>query len=409
MIKTYTFRCLKINPTTRGRLKALLRHLSWLGKEIVDLQIRSHKEGKPYRNYQAMCKVLTRERQRDPYLAQWPVRAQRSQVERKHLAFQRFFNKQGKFPKKRKHVRSFEVSTLPQPKGKGRYSVQVKGVGKLCFKDKADRLRQVEKIRRVRILTHNLGTGVDIQVVADVADPMAPDTREAIGIDVGVKAAATLSNGKQYPKLETDHTRYKRRQRKLAKARKGARSRVKKQRAAAKEAQRITIRRRAQIHEITTDIVNHHSTNLVLEALNLEAMTRHGKAWKRGLNRAMRNNALGQLTHQLKYKAKAAGGDVLPVHAAYTTQTCAACGKIPDKKIGLSIRVYHCRFCGHTQDRDINAARNILFKAYPALAGREALCAGKDTPLWGEYQGEAATSGMEGGEAPGTEQDRMLG
>ena len=408
-VRTYTFRCSRIDRATRARLSACLKYLSWLGREVVDLQQRRYKEGKPYLSYQDMCKVLTKERQRSKSLSQWSVRVQRSVLERKHQAFVRFFEKLSGFPKKYKHVRSFAVSTKPRRVGKNRYSVQVKGVGKFYFVDKSGRLDSGVRIRLVRVCTHNLGTGVDIQVVVDVAGPAVKDTREPIGIDLGVKTTAMLSNGHRCPKLDLDHTRYKRRQRKLSKARKGSKSRAKKKRAAAKEAQRIKQSRRSQIHALTTEIIKKYSATIVLETLQLEAMTRHGGAFKRGLNREMRSNGLGEFTRQLIYKAQQAGGVVIFVLAAYTTQTCSACGLRSEEKIGLSVRIYRCRFCGHTQDRDLNAARNILFKAFPVLAGREALCAGKDTYEVGEDQGEAATSIKECGGAPGTEQDRMPG
>jgi transposase len=62
----------------------------------------------------------------------------------------------------------------------------------------------------------------------------------------------------------------------------------------------------------------------------------------------------------LAYKAEEAGGWVRKAPARNTSQKCAACGAMPAKKVTLDVRTYECASCGHTADRDVNAAMNIL-------------------------------------------------
>ena len=106
---------------------------------------------------------------------------------------------------------------------------------------------------------------------------------------------------------------------------------------------------------------------MVVEALHPEAMTRKGKGGKRGLNREIRNTGWGGLRQMLAYKA----GQIIEVNPAYTSQTCSACGVI-DADSRRSQASFVCVACNHTQNADLNAARNILASATGATARREA-------------------------------------
>lgn len=74
---------------------------------------------------------------------------------------------------------------------------------------------------------------------------------------------------------------------------------------------------------------------------------------------------------RLRVFLKRKGMKVLPVGESYTTQTCGKCGKTlcGEDKITLGVRVYRCQHptCGYVSGRDVNAARNILWR-YVALA-----------------------------------------
>ena len=63
------------------------------------------------------------------------------------------------------------------------------------------------------------------------------------------------------------------------------------------------------------------------------------------------------------YKAEEAGKKVVKVNPAYTSQTCSKCYKRAKNKQELTDRVFICAYCGLVLDRDVNSARNILYKA----------------------------------------------
>ena len=319
-----------------------------------------------------LCKWLTELRESNKRDAAWGVMLQRSVLRRVHVGYQKFFRDHKGLPRF-KRVRSCE-SGATKPRRNGQYyTVQLKGVGKLRFKDRCGVLSEGAEIRLVRLVQTPLGTGYEIQIVIRLpeAESLA-DTRSLIGIDLGVKANCTLSDGMQYAPIRLDDSKRKRAQRRVSKAKRGSLSRRKKKAALAKESRRIAIRRSNAAHRITTSIIKDHSANLVLEDLKLKNLTAKGGSRKRGLNRAMLAQSLGEVATQLTYKAESAGGQLVKVPPHYTTQTCSACGVRRKESLGLSVRVYACGNCGHTEDRDVNAARNIRAKGF-ALLGWQGL------------------------------------
>ena len=111
-------------------------------------------------------------------------------------------------------------------------------------------------------------------------------------------------------------------------------------------------RRRDYFHKVTTELAQRYDV-FVMEDLTLDFMLRN-----RHLARAAYDVALGEFRTLLAEKVRAAGGRIIKVDPAYTSQICSGCGTIVEKS--LSVRVHHCSACGLTLDRDVNAARNIL-------------------------------------------------
>ena len=78
------------------------------------------------------------------------------------------------------------------------------------------------------------------------------------------------------------------------------------------------------------------------------------------------------LKTMLEYKSDHAGVVYEVIDEAFTTQTCSCCGSIavssPKGRAGLGIREWTCSDCGSVNDRDLNAARNILARGHSRLA-----------------------------------------
>ena len=125
---------------------------------------------------------------------------------------------------------------------------------------------------------------------------------------------------------------------------------------------RLEVRRREDwLHKLTTDLVKNHDL-IALENLKTRAMTANGGAFKRGLNRGILQNSWSKLLGMLQYKSLASGSEVVLVDPAYTSQTCSKCGHVA-RENRESQAVFKCIQCGHVENADINAARNILSRA----------------------------------------------
>jgi putative transposase len=91
---------------------------------------------------------------------------------------------------------------------------------------------------------------------------------------------------------------------------------------------------------------------------------------KSGLNKAILDQGWGELTRQLSYKQYWRGGVVVLIPPQYTSQQCSECVHVETDN-RPSRAVFHCQACGHTENADTNAAKNILREGLSRLARPE--------------------------------------
>jgi putative transposase len=197
-----------------------------------------------------------------------------------------------------------------------------------------------------------------------------PPNGPGIGIDLGLKDFAVVSNGTVY---ETDkqqklHKRLKRAQRKLSrknllqKEKGGTASKsIERQRLkVAKIHQRIANVRNNRQNQIVKEIARAKPSYITMEDLNVKGMMKN-----RHLSKAVARQGFYEFRQKLTCKAKARGIEVRVVDRFYpSSKLCNHCGA---KKIDLKLRdrVFRCAACGYSADRDLNAAVNLRdSKAY---------------------------------------------
>jgi len=110
--------------------------------------------------------------------------------------------------------------------------------------------------------------------------------------------------------------------------------------------------------KLTRELAESYS-HIAVEDLNLQFMNQN-----KHLSRSSYDAGLGIFMQLLAYKVEETGGQLLAVNPAYTSQMCSECGETVKKD--LSVRTHDCPYCGLVIDRDVNAARNILHKAFYA-------------------------------------------
>jgi putative transposase len=180
-------------------------------------------------------------------------------------------------------------------------------------------------------------------------------SKESIGVDVGLKEFAVLSNGEAIanPKfLRKDEKRLAKAQRKLSAATKGSAERKKCRKIAAHVHDHIANKRRDFAHQESRKLVNRFAT-VVFEKLNIQGMLKN-----HCLAKSIADAAWSQLVNYTHYKAENAGRKCIQVNPRNTSKMCSGCGELAE--IDLSVRVFHCLSCGLVLDRDHNAAINIL-------------------------------------------------
>ena len=127
------------------------------------------------------------------------------------------------------------------------------------------------------------------------------------------------------------------------------------------------------LHKATTTLAARYET-VVAEDLNVAGMTRN-----RRLARAICDQGFGALRRMLAYKTAWNGGTLVTADRVYpSSKKCSGCGAVK-AKLPLSERTFRCGTCGLVLDRDVNAARNLLYLAASGAESRNA-CGGTVRP-----------------------------
>ena len=208
----------------------------------------------------------------------------------------------------------------------------------------------------------------------NTAIPVSPMQSESIGIDLGVKSFAVISDGRNYPNINKSPKarklikRLKREQRKFSRkiqrllqrkeetaSKKCKRSNLDKQRLKVQRAyMRLANKRHDYINKTVHEIVSRRPEYITIEDLNVSGMLKN-----RHLSRAIAECEFYYFRALLERKCREYGIQLRIVDRFYaSSKTCSRCGHIK-KDLKLSDRVYECTECGLVIDRDYNAALNL--------------------------------------------------
>ncbi len=192
---------------------------------------------------------------------------------------------------------------------------------------------------------------------ADVpTHPLPPIGQEGqeTGIDLGIEAFATLSDGARifnpgwYRKAERA---LKTAQRRVSRRKKGSHRRRKAVTLLAKAHQRVRRQRQDFHHKTALALVRANDT-IYHENLQVANMVKNHH-----LAKSIQDAGWAAFLSILSFKAACAGREVVAINPAFTSQICSGCGVVVQK--GLSVRWHSCPECGTSLHRDHNAARNI--------------------------------------------------
>jgi len=195
---------------------------------------------------------------------------------------------------------------------------------------------------------------INVPIVVECAK-VAP--AGAVGIDLGLKTLATLSNGD----VVGTPAFYRKSEAPLAVAHRGRKSkRVRTIHA------KIKNRRKDFLHKASATIARENGLIIVGDVSP-------SKIAKTQMAKSALDAGWSDFKTMLSYKSMRNGGTYFEVAEAYSTQCCSMCGTLPASRprgiAALGIREWTCSNCGSVHDRDVNAARNILRAGRRALVG----------------------------------------
>ncbi len=424
MLKTFQYRLYPSNRQER-LLREQLEELRWLWNTLLAERKQAwedHQETIDY--YEQKAELPSLKAGVRPGLTQVHSQVVQDVVLRLKKAMDAFFRR----------LKAGETPGYPRFRGKGRYDSltypQWENGVKLSASDKRLLL---SKLGEVKLIYHCPLQGTPktatirrtptgkwfVTISCDWEPTPLPPTGKEVGIDVGLKTFATLSdeqeiaNPRFFRAEEQALAKAQRKHQVALDAHKAKRAEVTKRvqheqpdlddagiwQTVSKDAQEQAMwkqrqrRRRvvARTHERARwkrqEFAHQHSRRILnnfdliaVEDLSVKHLVQNGS-----LAKSIHDAAWSQFAALIAWKAACAARRFIAVNPAYTSQECSGCGQ---RKTDLTLadRMYHCRSCGLVMDRDLNAAVNIL------AVGRHCLASAEKPPVF--MRGESSRTGQ---------------
>lgn len=305
------------------------------------------------------CKQLTelKKQEETEWLCDVANQSLQSSIRNMDSAFTRFFREKKGFPKfhSKKHGKlsfqlvqgvsvDFDTHKVKLPKvGEVKFGKNKEFVGKIgtCTVSKTPTGKYYISI----LVDDGKPTPEKAQITADTS----------VGIDVGIKDFAVLSNGQVYsnPKyLEKNENRLKVLQIRLSRKQKDSKRRERARLAVARQHEKIRNRRVNFIHQVTSRIVRENQT-VIIEDLNVDGMLKN-----HNLAKHIESVSWSEFFRQLQYKCDWQGRNLIRIGRFEPSSKMCLCGYI-NKDLTLKDREWDCPQCGRHNDRDLLAAVNI--------------------------------------------------
>ena len=367
--KTFKFR---LYPTKNQRIKLdnILEECSWLYNHFLDQRKDAWKKDKKSIDCYDQIKLIPELKRTRPSLKRAHSQALQNVPYKIDIAFNNFFRR----------VKLGLKPGYPRFKGKDRLHSFTYPQPNCGYKFTSDNKLKMSKVGQVKINKYrNLPNTIKTCTISkspsgkwyacfvcEVLKKPLKDNREAVALDVGIKAFATLSNKDVIPNpkfFKQSQDKLAKAQKKLAKLEKGSEKRAKARKIVCRIHEKISNQRNNFCHQVSRKLVNSFGT-IIIEDIQVNKMIK--KENLKVFNRSQQDTAWSLFFNFLTCKAEWAGRTLVKVNPAYTSQDCSSCGT--RQLMPLEQRVYECKVCKLSLDRDYNAALNILRLGTQSLA-----------------------------------------
>lgn len=310
------------------------------------------------------------------WLSESPSQTLQQALKNLESSFKNFFAKRADFPKFKKRWQS---DSFRYPQGfkveHGNSRLFLPKLGWVRYRNS----RAMQGIaKNITISQKNGKWYASIQTEREVETPLHESTT-SVGVDVGIAKFATLSTGEVFAPVNAFRNKAQKLakyQRAMSRKKKFSKNWHKAKNKVSKLHAKIANIRKDYLHKTSNAISKNHAM-IVIEDLKISNMSKSAKGnsdkhgrnvkAKSGLNKSILDQGWFEFRRQLEYKQSWSGGFVIAVPPQYTSQRCSCCGNV-SKGNRTSQSRFECLDCGHTENADINAARNILAAGHAVLA-----------------------------------------
>ena len=299
-------------------------------------------------------------------------KAVKKSIEDGCTAFTRFFKHQSDFPKFKKKgksdVKMYFVRNNPKDCQCERHRLKIPTLGWIRIKEKGY-IPTTKDGYMIRSGTVSVKAGrFYVSVLVEIPDVNIDNSsNEGIGIDLGLKDFAIISNGKTYRNINKSAGLKKlekqliREQRSLSRKYESLKKGESTQRANIQKQKLKVQKLHHKMDNIRTDYINKTIAEIVktkLSYITIEDLNVKGMMKNRCLSKAVASQKFYEFRTRLKAKCDENGIELRVADRFYpSSKTCHHCGSVR-KNLKLSDRIYRCE-CGYVADRDFNAALNL--------------------------------------------------
>jgi len=355
-IKSHKYR---LDPTKEQKV-LLNKHLGckrFIYNFFLNKRKLAYTENNEKLNYYDLSKNLALMKKMEEYKWLGEVNSQSIQASLRDLdvAYNNFFYKKGGFPnfKAKQEKQTFKIPQHTIYKDKllniPKFKEPIKVIEDRPLPENAEILFST--------ITKTSTKKYFISITFEAEHKIFPKNENKVGIDVGIKSLATLSDGTVYENLKNTKKYEKKlafEQKMLAKKVKGSNNRNIQKLRVAQIYEDIRNHRMDHIHKITTEIINNNNI-ICVETLAVANMLKNHK-----LSKSISDCAWGEFFRQLDYKAKWNEREIAKIDRFFpSSKMCNKC-KYINKNLELKDRTWVCPKCGAVLDRDKNASENIL-------------------------------------------------